>query len=151
MGLQACQTASSVVLLMALGKSSASGLVSPLQTDVLLQLDLQYTRLSTQQRTCESLRTPLQKPLLGQFFSQQSHALPTTQRTPACASAICPGDAPVLSVDPMGQRPPRTGFGRSLPSSNPSHSCSEPEENDESDLGELCLALLRTGPGQGHP
>lgn len=151
MGLRACPTASSVASLAALGRSSASGLVSPLQTDVLLRLDLQYTRLSTQQRTCESLRTPLQKPLLGQFFSQQSHPPPTTQRTPACAGAVCPGDALALSADPMGQRPPRTGSGHSLPSSNPSHSCSEPEENDESDLGELCSALLRTGPGQGHP
>ncbi|XP_009983291.1 PREDICTED: mucosa-associated lymphoid tissue lymphoma translocation protein 1-like, partial [Tauraco erythrolophus] len=97
-----------------------------IQRDVVLQLDLHYNKLSTKQRTCESLQTTLQKSLLGQFFSQGDYSQPGHQRTPACA-------------------------GSALPSSNPSHSSSEPEENDESDLSELCSALLRAGPGQEYP
>ncbi|XP_063268600.1 mucosa-associated lymphoid tissue lymphoma translocation protein 1 homolog [Prinia subflava] len=112
-----------------------------IQTDVVLQLDLHYTRPSTNQRTCESLQMTLHKSQLGQFFSQRSDS----ERAPAGAG----GDALVLQ--PPGQRSPGTGCGHSLPSSSPSNLSSEPEENDESDLGELCLALLRAGPGQDGP
>lgn len=120
----------------------------PFQTDVVLQLDLHYTQLSTKQRTCESLQTTLQKSLLGQFFSQSNYSQPKYPRTPA---SVCLRDASVLSTDPKGQTSLRTGSGHSLHSSNPSSSSIEPEENDESDLSELCLALLRAGPGQGYP
>ncbi|XP_069653763.1 mucosa-associated lymphoid tissue lymphoma translocation protein 1 isoform X2 [Haliaeetus albicilla] len=120
-------------------------------TDVVLQLDLHYTRLSTKQRTCESLQTTLQKSLLGQFFSQRNYSQPNYQRTPACSGSVCLQDALVLSTDPKGQASLRTGSGHSLPSNNPSNSSSEPEENDESDLSELCSALLRAGPGQDYP
>ncbi|XP_074736470.1 mucosa-associated lymphoid tissue lymphoma translocation protein 1-like isoform X1 [Strix uralensis] len=122
-----------------------------IQTDVVLQLDLHYTRLSTKQRTCESLQTTLQKSLLGQFFSQRNYSQPDYQRTPACAVSMCLQDASALSTGPKGQASLRTGSGHSLPSSNPSNFSSEPEENDESDLSELCSALLRAGPGQDHP
>ncbi|XP_074901882.1 mucosa-associated lymphoid tissue lymphoma translocation protein 1-like isoform X2 [Buteo buteo] len=122
-----------------------------IQTDVVLQLDLHYTRLSTKQRTCESLQTTLQKSLLGQFFIQRNYSQPNYQRTPACSGSVCLQDALVLSTDPKGQASLRTGSGHSLPSSNPSNSSSEPEENDESDLSELCSALLRAGPGQDYP
>ncbi|XP_074773000.1 mucosa-associated lymphoid tissue lymphoma translocation protein 1-like isoform X5 [Athene noctua] len=120
-------------------------------TDVVLQLDLHYTQLSTKQRTCESLQTTLQKSLLGQFFSQRNYSQPDYQRTPACAVSMCLRDASTLSTGPKGQVSLRTGSGRSLPRSNLSNSSSEPEENDESDLSELCSALLRAGPGQDHP
>uniref|UniRef100_U3IDF2 MALT1 paracaspase n=1 Tax=Anas platyrhynchos platyrhynchos TaxID=8840 RepID=U3IDF2_ANAPP len=110
-----------------------------IQVDVVLQLDLHYTQLSTKKRTCESLQKILPKSLLGQFFSQRNYAQPKYQNTPAWA-------------DPKGQQASlRTGAGHSLPSSNPSNSSSEPEENDESSLSELCSALLRAGPGQDHP
>ncbi|KAM9515298.1 mucosa-associated lymphoid tissue lymphoma translocation protein 1-like isoform 1-T1 [Guaruba guarouba] len=122
-----------------------------LQTDVVLQLDLHYTQLSTKQRICESLQTTLQKSLLEQFFSQMDYSQPNYRRTPACAGGACLRDAAVLSMDLKGQASVRTGFGHSLPSSNPSNSSSEPEENDESDLGDLCSALLRAGPRQDHP
>uniref|UniRef100_A0A8C8BJ36 Mucosa-associated lymphoid tissue lymphoma translocation protein 1 n=1 Tax=Otus sunia TaxID=257818 RepID=A0A8C8BJ36_9STRI len=122
-----------------------------IQTDVVLQLDLHYTQLSTKQRTCESLQTTLQKSLLGQFFNQKNYSQPDSQRTPACAVSMCLQDASALSTGPKGQAPLRTGSGHSLPSSNPSNFSSEPEENDESDLSELCSALLRAGPGQDHP
>ncbi|XP_074772999.1 mucosa-associated lymphoid tissue lymphoma translocation protein 1-like isoform X4 [Athene noctua] len=122
-----------------------------IQTDVVLQLDLHYTQLSTKQRTCESLQTTLQKSLLGQFFSQRNYSQPDYQRTPACAVSMCLRDASTLSTGPKGQVSLRTGSGRSLPRSNLSNSSSEPEENDESDLSELCSALLRAGPGQDHP
>ncbi|KAM9515300.1 mucosa-associated lymphoid tissue lymphoma translocation protein 1-like isoform 3-T3 [Guaruba guarouba] len=120
-------------------------------TDVVLQLDLHYTQLSTKQRICESLQTTLQKSLLEQFFSQMDYSQPNYRRTPACAGGACLRDAAVLSMDLKGQASVRTGFGHSLPSSNPSNSSSEPEENDESDLGDLCSALLRAGPRQDHP
>ncbi|KAM8987363.1 mucosa-associated lymphoid tissue lymphoma translocation protein 1-like isoform 3-T3 [Ara ararauna] len=120
-------------------------------TDVVLQLDLHYTQLSTKQRICESLQTTLQKSLLEQFFSQMDYSQPNYRRTPACAGGACLRDAAVLSMDLKGQASMRTGFGHSLPSSNPSNSSSEPEENDESDLGDLCSALLRAGPRQDHP
>lgn len=123
----------------------------PFQTDVVLQLDLHYTRPSTKQRTCESLQTTLQKSLLGQFFSQRNDSQPDTQRAPAHAGSLCLRDALALSTDPKGQGSLSTGSGHSLPSSSPSNFSSEPEENDESDLGELCLALLRAGPGQDGP
>ncbi|XP_075016772.1 mucosa-associated lymphoid tissue lymphoma translocation protein 1-like isoform X2 [Calonectris borealis] len=122
-----------------------------IQTDVVLQLDLHYTQLSTKQRTCESLQTTLQKSLLGHFFSQGNYFQPNYQRTLACAGSMCLQDALALSTDPKGQASLRTGSGHSLPSSNPSNSSSEPEENDESDLSELCSALLRAGPGQDYP
>ncbi|XP_009462309.1 PREDICTED: mucosa-associated lymphoid tissue lymphoma translocation protein 1-like [Nipponia nippon] len=122
-----------------------------IQMDVVLQLDLHYTQLSTKQRTCESLQTTLQKSLLGQFFSQRNYSQPNYQRTPACTSSVCLRDASVLSTDPQGQASLRTGSGHSLPSSNPSNSSSEPEENDESDLSDLCSALLQAGPGQDYP
>ncbi|KAM6119349.1 mucosa-associated lymphoid tissue lymphoma translocation protein 1-like [Pterocles gutturalis] len=122
-----------------------------IQTDVVLQLDLHYTQRSTKQRTCESLRTTLQKSLLGQFFSQRNYSQPNYQRTPACAGSVCLWDASALSTDLKGQASLRTGSGHSLPSSNPSDSSSTPEENDESDLSELCSALLRAGPGQDCP
>lgn len=123
----------------------------PFQTDVVLQLDLHYTQLSTKQRTCESLQTTLQKSLLGQFFSQRNYSQPNYQRTPACAGSVCLRDASALSMDPQGQVSLRTGSGHSLPRSNPSNSSSEPQENDESDLSELCSALVRAVPGQDYP
>ncbi|XP_027597613.2 mucosa-associated lymphoid tissue lymphoma translocation protein 1-like isoform X1 [Pipra filicauda] len=113
-----------------------------IQTDVVLQLDLHYTQPSTKQRTCESLRTTLQKSLLGQFFSQRNDSQPDFQQTSAGKGSVCLRDTP----DPKGQGSLRTGSGHSLPSSSPSTFSSEPEENDESDLGELCSALLRAGP-----
>ncbi|XP_063202976.1 mucosa-associated lymphoid tissue lymphoma translocation protein 1-like isoform X2 [Chroicocephalus ridibundus] len=122
-----------------------------IQTDVVLQLDLHYTQLSTKQRTCESQRTILQKSLLGQFFSQSNYCQTNCLRTPSRAGSICRQDASVLCTDPKGQGSLRTGSGHSLPSSNPSNSSTEPEENDESDLSELCSALLRAGPGQDCP
>ncbi|XP_075287678.1 mucosa-associated lymphoid tissue lymphoma translocation protein 1 homolog isoform X5 [Opisthocomus hoazin] len=122
-----------------------------IQTDVILQLDLHYTQLITKQRTCESLKTTLQKSLLGQFFSQRNYSQPKYQRTPACAGSVCLRDASALNMDPKGQASLRTGSGHSLPSSNTSNFSSEPEENDETDLSELCLALLRAGPGQDYP
>ncbi|XP_065545159.1 mucosa-associated lymphoid tissue lymphoma translocation protein 1-like isoform X5 [Lathamus discolor] len=122
-----------------------------IQTDVVLQLDLHYTQLSTKQRICESLQTTLQKSLLGQFFSQMNYSQPNYWRTPACASGVCLQDAVALRMDLKGQASMRTGFGHSLPSSNPSNSSSEPEENDESDLSDLCSALLRASPRQDYP
>ncbi|XP_055675313.1 mucosa-associated lymphoid tissue lymphoma translocation protein 1-like isoform X1 [Falco peregrinus] len=122
-----------------------------IQTDVVLQLDLHYTQLSTKQRTCESLQTTLQKSLLGQFFSQRNYSQPSYQTTPACTGSMCLQVVSVLSGDPKGQASLRTGSGHSLPSSNPSNSSGEPEENDENDLSELCSALLRAGPGQDYP
>lgn len=107
-----------------------------IQMDVVLQLDLHYTQLSTKQRTCESLQKILPKLLLGQFFTQRNYTRPNYDSSPARAD---PGGA--LS----------TGTGRSLPSSSPSKSRSEPEENDERSMSELCSALLRAGPGQEHP
>lgn len=122
----------------------------PFQTDVVLQLDLHYTQLSTRQRTCESLQMTLHKPLLGQFFSQRNYSQTDYQTASPCTD-VCLWDVSALSVDPKGQVSLRTGSGHSLPSSNPSNFSSEPEENDESDLSELCSALLRTGPGQDYP
>ncbi|XP_048812279.1 mucosa-associated lymphoid tissue lymphoma translocation protein 1-like isoform X2 [Lagopus muta] len=107
-----------------------------IQTDVVLQLDLHYTQLSTKQRTCESLQKILPKLLLGQFFTQRNYTRPSYDSAPARA-------------DPSGAL--RTGTGRSLPSSSPSKSSSEPEENDERSMSELCSALLQAGPGQEHP
>ncbi|OXB56742.1 hypothetical protein ASZ78_008509 [Callipepla squamata] len=108
-----------------------------IQMDVVLQLDLYYTQLSTKQRTCESLEKILPKLLLGQFVTQRNYSWPNC-------------DSILAWADPQGA--PRTGTGRSLPSSsNPSNSISEPEENDERSIGELCSALLRAGPGQEHP
>ncbi|XP_065589793.1 mucosa-associated lymphoid tissue lymphoma translocation protein 1-like [Cyrtonyx montezumae] len=108
-----------------------------IQMDVVLQLDLYYTQLSTKQRTCESLQKIIPKLLVGQFFTQRNYTRPNCDSTVAWA-------------DPGGAL--RTGTGRSLPSSsNPSNSTSEPEENDERSIGELCSALLRAGPGQEHP
>lgn len=138
-------------LLQVFGSNSLASFALPFQTDVVLQLDLHYTQLSTKQRTCESLQTTLQKSLLGQFFSQRNYSQPNYQRTPACSGSVGLQDALVLSTDPKGQASLRTGSGHSLPSNNPSHSSSEPEENDESDLSELCSALLRAGPGQDYP
>lgn len=106
------------------------------QMDVVLQLDLHYTQLSTKQRTCESLQKILPKLLLGQFFTRRNYTRPSYDSTPA-------------RTDPSGAL--RTGTSRSLPSSNPSKSSSEPEENDERSMSELCSALLRAGPGQEHP
>nr|XP_030137020.3 mucosa-associated lymphoid tissue lymphoma translocation protein 1 homolog [Taeniopygia guttata] len=62
-----------------------------------------------------------------------------------------PGTDPKGSpgTDPKGSL--GTGSGRSLPSSSPSNFSSEPEENDESELGELCLALNQAGLGQDRP
>ncbi|XP_066184703.1 mucosa-associated lymphoid tissue lymphoma translocation protein 1-like isoform X3 [Sylvia atricapilla] len=120
-------------------------LLHQLATDVVLQLDLHYVRPSTKQRTCESLQMTLHKSLLRQFFSQRSDSQPA----PARAGSVCLQDALVLSTDPKGSL--STGSGHSLPSSSPSTFSSEPEENDESDLGELCMALLRAGPGQDGP
>ncbi|PKU41571.1 mucosa-associated lymphoid tissue lymphoma translocation protein 1-like [Limosa lapponica baueri] len=122
-----------------------------IQTDVVLQLDLHYTQLSTKQRTCESLRTTLQKSLLGQFFSQSNCSQPNCLRTPARAGSVCLRDGSMLGMDPKGQASLRTGSGHSLPSSDPSNSSTEPEENDESDLNGLCSALLQAGPGQDYP
>ncbi|XP_040457493.1 mucosa-associated lymphoid tissue lymphoma translocation protein 1-like isoform X3 [Falco naumanni] len=122
-----------------------------IQTDVVLQLDLHYTQLSTKQRTCESLQTTLQKSLLGQFFSQRNYSQPNYQTTPACTGSMYLQVVSALSGDPKGQASLRTGSGHSLPSSNPSNSSGEPEENDENDLSELCSALLRAGPGQDYP
>ncbi|XP_033922333.1 mucosa-associated lymphoid tissue lymphoma translocation protein 1-like isoform X2 [Melopsittacus undulatus] len=122
-----------------------------IQTDVVLQLDLHYTQLSTKQRICESLQTTLQKSLLGQFFSHMNYSQPNYWRTPARAGGVCLRDTVALSMDLKGQASVRTGFGHSLPSSNPSNSISEPEENDESDLSDLCSALLRAGPRQDYP
>ncbi|XP_030084443.1 mucosa-associated lymphoid tissue lymphoma translocation protein 1 homolog isoform X1 [Serinus canaria] len=106
-----------------------------IQTDVVLQLDLHYTQPSTNQRTCESLQTTLQKSLLRQFVSQRKDSQPAPAR-------VCPQDALGLGTEPKGSL--GTGSGHSLPSSSPSTFSSEPEENDESDL-----AL--PGPGQDRP
>ncbi|XP_009074730.1 PREDICTED: mucosa-associated lymphoid tissue lymphoma translocation protein 1 homolog [Acanthisitta chloris] len=119
-----------------------------IQTDVVLQLDLHYTQPSTKQRTCETLRTTLQKSLLGQFFSQSNESQPDQQQTPAC---VCHRDTLAPSTELKGHGSLSTGSGHSLPSSSPSNFSSEPEENDESDLGALCSALLRAGPGQDRP
>nr|XP_025971831.1 mucosa-associated lymphoid tissue lymphoma translocation protein 1-like isoform X1 [Dromaius novaehollandiae] len=122
------------------------------QTDVLLQLDLHYTQLSTKQRTCESLQKVLQKSLVAQLFSHRSSAQPSYQQTPASAGSLCLRDTSTSTLSgPKAQAPLRMGSGHSLPNSNPSNSCSEPEENDESNLSELCSALLRAGPGQDCP
>lgn len=118
---------------------------------MVLQLDLHYIRPSTKQRTCESLQVTLHKSLLGQFFSQRNDSQPGSQRAPARTGSVCLQDALVLGTDPKGQGSLSTGSAPSLPSSSPSTFSSEPEENDESDLGELCLALLRAGPGQDGP
>ncbi|KAM6257337.1 mucosa-associated lymphoid tissue lymphoma translocation protein 1-like [Porphyrio hochstetteri] len=118
-----------------------------IQTDLVLQLDLQYTQLSTKQRTWESLQTTLQKPLLGHFFSQRSYSHSNYQRTD-CTGSSCLRDTSAPNRDPRGQVSLRTGSGHSLPSTSPSHASSEPEENDENDLSGLCSALLRAGPGQ---
>ncbi|XP_061855943.1 mucosa-associated lymphoid tissue lymphoma translocation protein 1 isoform X2 [Colius striatus] len=118
-------------------------------TDVVLQLDLHYTQPSTKQRTCESLQTTLQKSLLGHFISQRNYCAADYQGAAVCAGSVRLREAP--STDPQRQTSLQTGPGHSLPGSNPSHSSSEPEENDESDLGELCSALLRASPGQGCP
>uniref|UniRef100_A0A8C9F0U0 Uncharacterized protein n=1 Tax=Pavo cristatus TaxID=9049 RepID=A0A8C9F0U0_PAVCR len=107
-----------------------------IQMDVVLQLDLHYTQLSTKQRTCESLHKILPKLLLGQFFTQRNYTRPNH-------------DSTLARADPGGTL--RTGTGRSLPSSSSSKSRSEPEENDERSVSELCSALLRAGPGQEHP
>ncbi|XP_015728206.1 mucosa-associated lymphoid tissue lymphoma translocation protein 1-like isoform X2 [Coturnix japonica] len=107
-----------------------------IQMDVVLQLDLHYTQLSTKQRTSESLQKILPKQLLGRFFTQRNYTWASYDSTPAQADS---GGAL------------RTGIGRSLPSSSPSMSRSEPEENDERSMSELCSALLRAGPGQEHP
>ncbi|XP_061855944.1 mucosa-associated lymphoid tissue lymphoma translocation protein 1 homolog isoform X3 [Colius striatus] len=120
-----------------------------IQTDVVLQLDLHYTQPSTKQRTCESLQTTLQKSLLGHFISQRNYCAADYQGAAVCAGSVRLREAP--STDPQRQTSLQTGPGHSLPGSNPSHSSSEPEENDESDLGELCSALLRASPGQGCP
>ncbi|XP_064245177.1 mucosa-associated lymphoid tissue lymphoma translocation protein 1 homolog isoform X2 [Passer domesticus] len=109
-----------------------------IQTDVVLQLDLHYTQPSTNQRTCESLQTTLQKSLLRQLFSQGKGSQPA----PAHTGSVCPQRAPGLSTEPKGQGSLSTGH--SLPSS-------EPEENDESELGQLCSALPRAGPGRDRP
>ncbi|XP_014745513.1 PREDICTED: mucosa-associated lymphoid tissue lymphoma translocation protein 1 homolog isoform X3 [Sturnus vulgaris] len=118
-------------------------------TDVVLQLDLHYIQQSTKQKTCESLQTTLQKSLLRQFFSQRSDSQPDSQQAPAHTDNVCLQDALTLSTDPKGQA--SLSSGHSLPSSSPSNFSSEPEENDESDLGKLCLALLQAGPGQDRP
>ncbi|XP_025899735.1 mucosa-associated lymphoid tissue lymphoma translocation protein 1-like isoform X1 [Nothoprocta perdicaria] len=120
-----------------------------IQTDVLLQLDLHYTQLSTKQRTCESLQKILQKSLVAQLFSHRTSAQPSCQQTPVSTGSVCLRDTSTLSTGPKAPR--RTGSGHSLPHSNPSKSCSEPEENDESDWDELCSALLRAGPRQDCP
>ncbi|XP_025924176.1 mucosa-associated lymphoid tissue lymphoma translocation protein 1-like isoform X3 [Apteryx rowi] len=122
-----------------------------IQTDVLLQLDLHYTQLSTKQRTCESLQKILQKSLVAQLFSHRNSTLPNYQQTPVSAGSLCLRDTSTLSASPKAQASLRMGSGHSLPNSNPSNSCSEPEENDESNLSELCSALLRAGPGQDCP
>ncbi|XP_030313055.1 mucosa-associated lymphoid tissue lymphoma translocation protein 1 isoform X2 [Calypte anna] len=119
--------------------------------DVVLQLDLHYTQRSTEQRSCESLQTTLQKSLLGHFFTQWNYSRPNDQRTPAPASSLCLQASSAPHRDPKGQEPLGTGFGHSLHSSNPSNTSSEPEENDESALSELCSALCGAGPGQDHP
>ncbi|XP_072202048.1 mucosa-associated lymphoid tissue lymphoma translocation protein 1-like isoform X2 [Excalfactoria chinensis] len=106
-----------------------------IQMDVVLQLDLHYTQLSTKQRTSESLQKIIPKQLLGRFFTQRNYTWASSDGTPAQAES---GGAL------------RTGTGRSLPSSNPSKSRSEPEENDERSMSELCSALLQAGPGQEH-
>ncbi|KAL9837726.1 mucosa-associated lymphoid tissue lymphoma translocation protein 1 homolog isoform 2-T2 [Geothlypis trichas] len=106
-----------------------------IQTDVVLQLDLHYTQPSTNQRTCESLQTTLQKSLLRQFVCQRKDSQPAPAR-------VCPQDALGLGTEPKGSL--GTGSGHSLPSSSPSTFSSEPEENDESEL-----AL--PGPGQDRP
>ncbi|XP_041325095.1 mucosa-associated lymphoid tissue lymphoma translocation protein 1-like isoform X2 [Pyrgilauda ruficollis] len=118
-----------------------------IQTDVVLQLDLHYTQPSTNQRTCESLQTTLQKSLLRQLFSQGKDS----QAAPASTGSVCPQDALGQSTEPKGQGSLSTGSGHSLPSSSPSNFSSEPEENDESELGQLCSALPRAGPGQDRP
>ncbi|XP_032926537.1 mucosa-associated lymphoid tissue lymphoma translocation protein 1-like isoform X1 [Catharus ustulatus] len=122
-----------------------------IQTDVVLQLDLHYIQPSTKQKTCESLQTTLQKSLLRQFFNQRSDSQPDSQQAPARTGSVCLQDALTLSTDPKGQASPSAGSGHGLPSSSSSNFSSEPEENDESDLGKLCLALLQAGPGQDRP
>ncbi|KAL2300472.1 hypothetical protein Nmel_013353 [Mimus melanotis] len=120
-----------------------------IQTDVVLQLDLHYIQPSTKQKTCESLQTTLQKSLLRQFFSQRSDSQPDSWQAPAHTGSVCLQDALTLNTDPKGQG--SLSSGHSLPSSSPSNFSIEPEENDESDLGKLCLALLQAGPGQDRP
>ncbi|XP_071610623.1 mucosa-associated lymphoid tissue lymphoma translocation protein 1-like isoform X2 [Heliangelus exortis] len=119
--------------------------------DVVLQLDLHYTQRSTEQRSCESLQTTLRKSLLRHFFTQGNYSQPNDQRTSAPASSLCLRASSAPRRDPKGQEPLGTGSGHSLPSSNPSNTSSEPEENDESALSELCSALRGAGPGKNHP
>ncbi|XP_071610624.1 mucosa-associated lymphoid tissue lymphoma translocation protein 1-like isoform X3 [Heliangelus exortis] len=122
-----------------------------IQRDVVLQLDLHYTQRSTEQRSCESLQTTLRKSLLRHFFTQGNYSQPNDQRTSAPASSLCLRASSAPRRDPKGQEPLGTGSGHSLPSSNPSNTSSEPEENDESALSELCSALRGAGPGKNHP
>ena len=83
--------------------------------DVVLQLDLHYTQLSTKQRTCESLQKILPKLLLGQFFTQRNYTRPNYDSSPAQAD---PGGT--LSTAP----------GRSLPSTRPPNASIEPDANE---------------------
>ncbi|XP_043379742.1 mucosa-associated lymphoid tissue lymphoma translocation protein 1 isoform X4 [Chelonia mydas] len=122
-----------------------------IQTDVLLQLDLHYTQLGTKQRACESLQKILQKSLLAKLFSPKSSANPSSMAGQEAAATMCPKDAPVVTVAHEGPSSLTAEPRHSWQCSSQSNICSEPEENDESDLSSLCSALQRTGPGQDCP
>ncbi|CAM5087214.1 unnamed protein product [Natator depressus] len=122
-----------------------------IQTDVLLQLDLHYTQLGTKQRACESLQKILQKSLLAKLFSPKSSANPSSMAGQEAAATMCPKDAPDVTVAHEGPSSLTAEPRHSWQCSSQSNICSEPEENDESDLSSLCSALQRTGPGQDCP
>ncbi|XP_074989051.1 mucosa-associated lymphoid tissue lymphoma translocation protein 1 isoform X3 [Caretta caretta] len=122
-----------------------------IQTDVLLQLDLHYTQLGTKQRACESLQKILQKSLLAKLFSPKSSANPSSMAGQEAAATMCPKDAPAVTVAHEGPTSLTAEPRHSWQCSSQSNICSEPEENDESDLSSLCSALQRTGPRQDCP
>ncbi|XP_034640185.1 mucosa-associated lymphoid tissue lymphoma translocation protein 1-like isoform X1 [Trachemys scripta elegans] len=122
-----------------------------IQTDVLLQLDLHYTQLGTKQRACESLQKILQKSLLAKLFSQKSSANPSCMAGQKAAATMGPKDAPAVNAAHEGPSSLRAEPRHSWQCSRQSNICSEPEENDESDLSSLCSALQRAGPGQDCP
>ncbi|XP_019388750.1 PREDICTED: mucosa-associated lymphoid tissue lymphoma translocation protein 1-like [Crocodylus porosus] len=118
------------------------------QTDVLLQLDLHYTQLGTKQRARESLQKILRKSLVAQLFSQKKCVIPPCQEASKPTSSSYPKDGSMVPAVQKGQASLEVESRRSSQCSSQSNTCSEPEENDESDLSSLCSALLRASPGQ---
>lgn len=117
------------------------------QTDVLLQLDLHYTQLGTKQRARESLQKILRKSLVAQLFSQKKCVIPPRQEASKPSSSY-PKDGSMVPAAQKGLASLEVESGSSSQCSSKSNTCSEPEENDESDLSSLCSALLRATPGQ---